>query len=110
MIIKLIMIFLFGFGGLMCCLNFYLSFLRYPVHIMMGRKKEDYKWVSGIPVFGSLFVAISLFKFWQPTWLLVFAIILILIDTAGLHWMAGYMLYYEVLKKEKHQQTTDREN
>jgi hypothetical protein len=92
-------------GGLLCCLNFYLSFLRYPVHRMMGRKKEDYRGASGIPVFGSLLVAISLLSFWQSPWLLTTAIGLILIDTGGLHWFAGTMLWYEVLKKRNHPTT-----
>jgi Na+/melibiose symporter-like transporter len=96
---KWIMTALLVLGSLLCCLNFYLSFLRYPVHRIMGKKKEEYQWISGFPVFGSLFVAISLFKFWQPPWLLATAIILILIDTGGLHWFAGTMLWYEVLKK-----------
>jgi len=96
---KWIMTALLGIGGLVCCLNLYLSFLRYPVHRMMGKKKEDYRWSSGIPVFGSLFVAISLFKFWQPPWLLATAIVLILIDTGGLHWCAGVILWHGVLKK-----------
>ncbi len=89
------------FGGLLCCLNFYLSFLRYPVHRLTGKKKEEYKWVSGIPVFGSLFVALSLLALWQTPWVLVMSIILILIDTGGIHWLAGVVLYHEVLKKEK---------
>jgi hypothetical protein len=96
---KWLMMFLLGTGGLLCCLNFYLSFLKYPVHRMLGGKKEDYRWDSGIPVFGSLFVALSLFWFWQPPWLLTLAIVLILVDTGGLHWFAGTLLYYEVLKK-----------
>jgi hypothetical protein len=44
-------------------------------------------------------VAISLLSFWQSPWLLTTAIGLILIDTGGLHWFAGTMLWYEVLKK-----------
>jgi hypothetical protein len=88
-----------GFGGFVCCVNFYLSFLRYMVHRMMGVKKEEYRWVSGIPVFGSLFVAISLFKFWQSPWLLALGISLIVIDTGGLHWLVGTIFYRQVLKK-----------
>lgn len=47
---KWIMTALLVLGGLLCGLNFYLSFLRYPVHRMMGKKKEEYRGVSGIPV------------------------------------------------------------
>jgi hypothetical protein len=67
----------------------------------MGGKRENFRWDSGIPIFGSLLVAISLFKFWQTPWLLALAIVLILVDTGGLHWFAGTLLYYEVLKKSK---------
>ena len=96
---KWIMTALLVLGGLLCCINFYLSALRYPVHRMMGGKKEEYRWVSGIPVFGSLFVGISLFKLWKPPWLLALGVVLILIDTGGLHWFAGTMFYHKVLKK-----------
>ena len=88
-------------GGLLCCLNFYLSFLRYPIHRLTGHKKEDYKWTSGIPLFGSLFVALSLLSFWRVSWVLVLSLILIVIDTGGIHWFLGVMLYQEILKKNK---------
>ncbi|MHC4718493.1 MAG: hypothetical protein ACYS5V_16095 [Planctomycetota bacterium] len=94
-----IMAALLGLGGLVCCLNFYLSFLRYRVHRMRGGAQESYRWVSGLPVVGSLFVAISLIEFRRPAWLLAIAIVLILIDTGGLHWFAGSMFYYGVLRK-----------
>ncbi|MBN1590128.1 MAG: hypothetical protein JW888_11480 [Pirellulales bacterium] len=93
------MIALLVIGGLLCCFNFYLSFVRYPVHQMMGGKKEDYQWVSGIPLLGSLLVAISLFRLWQWPWFRTPAIILIVIDTGGLHWCAATLLYYEVFRK-----------
>ena len=96
---KWIMTALLVVGGLLCCLNFYLSFLRYPVHRFMGKKKDEYRWISGIPVFGSLFVAISLLGIWQLPLFRAAAIGLILIDTGGLHWFAGTMLWYKVLKK-----------
>ncbi len=88
-------------GGLICLLNFYLSVLRYPIHRLRGGKKEEYKWASGIPMFGSLMVAISLIKFWQPTWLLITAIVLILIDTGGIHWFSGVMLWQRFSRNEK---------
>ena len=92
---------LLGFGGFLCCVNFYLSFLRYAIYRLCGRTRENYKWVSGVPLFGSLFVALSLLKFRSHPIFLTIAIILILIDTGGLHYFLGVMFYYEVLKKNK---------
>ncbi len=96
---KCLMAALLGLGGIICCLNFYLSFIRYPVHRLTGKKKEDYRWISGFP-FGYLFVAVSLFEFWRQPWLLALSIIFILIDTGGLHWFFGSMLYHKFFHQE----------
>ena len=84
--------------------------LRHTKHRAVGATHWQYtiyRWVSGIPICGSLFVAISLLKFWHPPWLLTLGVLLILIDTGGLHWLAGTMFYYVVfLKQEKHPATT----
>jgi len=48
----------FLFGVYICVLNFYLSFLRYPLYVRRGQRKEDFKFISGIPVLGSLFIYI----------------------------------------------------
>jgi len=90
---------LFGFGGLICATNFYCAFLRYPLHRLCGGTQESYHYESGIPVFGSFFVAISLVKFWSYPILLPIAIILILVDTGGLHWFLGVMFWYVILKR-----------
>jgi hypothetical protein len=81
-------------GGFICVLNFYTSFLRYPFLRFLGHSKESFQWVSGAPFLGSLLVAISLLAFHSTTWILVTGIILILIDTGGIHWFAGTMLYH----------------
>jgi hypothetical protein len=88
-------------GGLICCLNFYLSFLRYPIHRVSGGEKDNYKWYSGLPVIGSLFVAISLLTYWQTTSIFIVAIILIAIDTGGIHWFLGTILYHAVMNKDE---------
>jgi len=85
-------------GGFICCLNFFLSFLRYPIHRMRGAKKENYKWVSGFPLIGSLFVALSLIQYWHTTGILVAALFLIAIDTGGIPWFLGTMLYRALVK------------
>ena len=51
---------LFGLGALLCVTNFYFSFLRYALRRLRGLPKESYHSVSGFPLFGSLFVALSL--------------------------------------------------
>jgi hypothetical protein len=86
-------------GGLICCANFYCAFLRYPLHRVFGGTRENYHYGSGVPLFGSFFVAIALMKFWSDPTLLSIAIVLILIDMGGLHWFLGVMFWYEVLKK-----------
>jgi hypothetical protein len=82
-------------GGFICCLNLYLSVPRYLLHKYRGGKKEDYNWISGIPVVGSLLVALSLLVFWQINWILAVSVIFFLIDTGGPHWFAGTMIYHQ---------------
>lgn len=88
-------------GGFICCLNFYLSFLRYPLHRWAGKKKDEYRWSSGVPLLGSLFVLLSLLARWQTPWISIVSILLILIDTGGIHWFAATMIYQTFFKKNK---------
>ena len=92
---------LFYLGGYFCGLNFYLSFLRYPLYRVCGGEKDEYQWVSGAPLVGSLLVGISLISLHKITWMLVLGLILIVLDTGGLHWSLGTMFYHEVLRREK---------
>jgi len=91
---------LFGLGGFFCLLNFYLSFLRYPIYRLSGGGKQEYKWVSGAPVLGSLFVGLSLISPYATNWMLISGVALILIDTGGLHWFLATMFYYEIFRKK----------
>ena len=84
----------FGLGAFICAGNFYLSFIRYPLHRLCGRSRESYRWVSGIPLFGSLFVALSLLQLCATPWLLPAGVVLILADTGGVHWFIGTMIYH----------------
>jgi hypothetical protein len=85
---------IFGLGAFICLLNFYLSFLRYPIHRLRGLSRESYHWSSGFPIIGSLMVAISLIGLHSQTGILPASIVLIAIDTGGIHWFAGSMIYY----------------
>jgi len=83
----------FVFGAFLCLTNFYLSFVSYPFHRLHGLPKESYRWNSGIPVFASLFVGLSLLGLHSLPGLLPIVVGLILIDTGGLHWCLGMVIY-----------------
>ena len=91
---------LFGLGGFFCLLNFYLSFLRYPIYRLSGGSGKEYKWVSGAPVLGSLFVGLSLISPYATNWMLISGVTLILIDTGGLHWFLATMFYYIIVQEK----------
>ncbi len=84
---------LLGLGGAICAVNAYVSFLRYPIHRLRGRTPEEIRRVSGFPVVGSLLVVVSLIGLWDDAAARTVGLALILIDTGGLHWFAGVMVY-----------------
>lgn len=88
-------------GGLICFLNFYLVFLRYPVYRLVGGNPAEYRFTSGVPLVGSLLVALSLIVFWSNPWLAALALLLMLIDIDGLHWYILMYIYFEVLRKRR---------
>ncbi len=51
---------LLSFGGCISILNFYLSFLRYPLHVLRGGNKDNFQWVSGFPLVGTVFLLAAL--------------------------------------------------
>ena len=76
---------LFIVGGLNCLLNAYLTWLRYPIHRLLGGTRDDYLWVSAIPLLGSGLMALAIF--WAGGWhdplRLWGGIALIAIDSGG---------------------------
>jgi hypothetical protein len=91
----------FGFGALLCLANFYFSFLRYPLHRLRGLPREAYRWESGIPLLGSLLVGLSLFGLHALPSTVIAALVLIIIDTGGIHWFAGVMVYQAFCGKKR---------
>ena len=81
-------------GGVLCLLNFYLSWLRYPLHRLRRRSKESYHFASGAPLVGSLLVALSVFGLRSITAVVPVAIALIVMDTGGIHWLLGGQIYH----------------
>lgn len=80
-------------GSALCLLNIYLSFVRYPLHLRRGGTRENYKWVSGVPIFGSLFVLGGLRAVSFSPVLLGAGLLLAVLDTGGLHWAAATLLF-----------------
>ena len=75
---------LFAIGALLSCVNFYLSFLRYLVFQLNGWK---YRYISGIPVFGSLCLLIAAGLLGESAFWPWICLGIALIDTGGLHWL-----------------------
>ena len=73
--------------------NFYLSFVRYPILRLSGRAKDDIENVTGIPVIASAMVVIGLPFIRHVPYMSLASIILIAIDTGGIHWFFVSMLY-----------------
>ena len=92
---RLIVYLLFGIGGFLCLLNFYLSFLRYPLFQLNGKARE-FRWLSGIPLLGSALVVLSLLILQEPTWLIALGIGLAAVDTGGLHWFIVTMIVMSI--------------
>jgi hypothetical protein len=88
----------FAIGAFVCCLNFYLSFLRYPLHRLLGR---ECKWVSGFPGVGSVMVVGSLVELHESPVLFWAGVTIALLDTGGLHWFAGIMLWMYLFHRDK---------
>lgn len=96
----IILYILFILGGLICFLNFYLLVLDYPVHKLIYGKKKKFKSISGIPLVGSLFVAIGLIFLYKSSLLLILGLVLIALDTGGIHWFLGVTLYFYLKDKK----------
>ena len=84
---------IFGLGALVCLINFYTSFLRYSLHRLRGLPRDSFRWVSGFPVVGSLLVALSFIWLHRLPLMIPVCIALVLIDTGGIHWFCGVMMY-----------------
>ncbi len=81
-------------GSLICLLNFYLSFLRYPLFLQRGGKKEEYRHSSGFPLIGSALVAASLIFGKFDLWVIWSGVAIALIDTGGIHSFIATMAWF----------------
>jgi hypothetical protein len=84
----------FVVGGFVCLLNFYLSWLSYPLHRLRGLSPESFRSHSGFPLIGSILVVVSLVGLHSQFTVVPIAIGLIAIDTGGIHWFLGAQVYH----------------
>ena len=87
-------------GALFCVFNVYTSFVRYPVHVLLGRPKESFQWVSGIPILGTLFIVVAFILLREDAFFFWSSIVLVLVDTGGPLWVAGSLLYHKTGKSD----------
>lgn len=79
-------IILLALGTFVTLMNVYLSFIRYPI----DATRETYRWVSGLPLVGSLSLWLSI-PLLSSVGLRWFAAVLSVFDTGGVHWFVGTM-------------------
>jgi len=91
--VRILLPILFCLGSFICAMNFYLSFVRYPIFLLRGGRKSEYQWISGAPFIGSVSAAVGLVSLYETRWILIAGLLLILVDTGGVHWFLGSMLY-----------------
>lgn len=83
----------FLLGAPLCIFNFYL-FMRWFVHCHVNKlPKESFHYVSGVPILGSLFVALSLKHLYSIPVLKISGFLLIFIDASGILWIVPGFLY-----------------
>ena len=85
-----------GFGSLICAINFYLSFLRYPVFLRGEGKKEEYRHASGFPLVGSALVAAALVFGDFDHWIFWSGIVVALLDTGGIHSFLATVVWHSL--------------
>lgn len=76
---------IFVLGAVVSVVNIYTSFLRYPVHLLLGKSRDSYKYVSGLPLLGGL-VLIGAWLLPQSLWLSLATALLMLLDTGSISW------------------------
>ena len=86
-------------GSLVAAINFYLAFLRYPIHQLLGR---PYRNISILPGIGTVFVAAAALSLHESTSILVSCFVLLVLDTGGFPWFIGVMAWYRLRPPHDH--------
>lgn len=91
---------LFSAGAFVCLLNFYLSFLRYPILRRKGKSEDEIGSPSGFPFIGTMLVLFSVAHL-TDSFLFPVGVVIMLLDTGGPHWLIGMMIYHSVRDKKE---------
>jgi hypothetical protein len=86
-------------GAALSLLNVYLSFVRLPLLRACGRSP---RFVSGVPLCGSMLLVVSAALLWPVRWLALSALALAALDTGGIHWFCGVLLWQTLAARTRH--------
>jgi hypothetical protein len=86
-------------GALIAWVNFYTSFIRYPLHRLRGGTRETFRWVSGYPIVGFLFLCVAAACFSGRPALVWTTVAIALFDTSGPHWLLVGLIYMLIFKR-----------
>ena len=96
---------LLGLGALVVAWNFYLSWVRWPIHRIRLGKSVPYQFVSGLPLIGTgLCVGALLLGQSKESFPVLLTWVVIALDTGGPHWFIISMVvegFREVRNHEK---------
>ncbi len=88
----------FAVGAWLSLLNFYISFIRMRLLTALGRSPRR---VSGFPLFGSVILVIGAVQFWDRRGLALTALAIAALDTGGIHWFLGTLLWMSLASRRK---------
>lgn len=73
-------------GAFVAAINFYLSFIRFPLYVARHRSKEGYRFVSGIPMIGSVLIISGAISAFGSVDIALVGVAAFVLDTGGSGW------------------------
>jgi hypothetical protein len=91
---------LFAVGGLVAWVNFYTSFIQYPLHRWRGGTRADFRGASGFPIVGLMCLLLAAFCLGDHRVLMWSALVVALFDTSGPQWVILALIYTLVRRRK----------
>lgn len=73
-------------GALVAAINFYLSFIRFPLYIARHHSKKGFQFVSGIPMIGSICIISGVLSAFGSVDIALVGVAAFVLDTGGSGW------------------------